>query len=48
MATPHVASVASLLVNKYPQLTTAQLRQSVLEGVDKLPQFDGRLVAAAG
>jgi hypothetical protein len=45
MATPEVSGVAALLLARHPNLTTAQLKQALMEGVDKLPQLDGKVVS---
>jgi len=40
MAAPHVAGVAALVVARYPSLSIAQVRNTILEGVDRLPQLE--------
>ena len=47
MAAPQVTGVAALLKSQYPDLTTSQLKSAILEGVDTLPQLDGK-VATGG
>ena len=47
MAAPQVAGVAALLKSEYPDLTTAQLKAAILEGVDVLPSLNGK-VATSG
>jgi subtilisin family serine protease len=47
MATPEVSGVAALLLARHPNLTVAQLKQALMQGVDKLPQLDGK-VASGG
>lgn len=47
MAAPQVAGVAALLLSEYPDLSTSQLKEAILNGVDKLPQLDGK-VATGG
>jgi hypothetical protein len=53
MAAPHVAGVAALLVARYPSLSMAQIRSSILNSVDILPSLlglaitEGRLNAYA-
>ncbi|HEY3021107.1 MAG TPA: S8 family peptidase [Solirubrobacteraceae bacterium] len=47
MATPHVAGVAALALARDPALTTAQLRQVLLQGVDKKDSLSGK-VASGG
>lgn len=47
MATPHVAGVAALLWNAYPERTVSQLRSAIISGSDPLPAMAG-LVAAGG
>lgn len=43
MATPYVAGVAGLILASEPQLTVDDLRQRVLESVDKLDVLDGKI-----
>lgn len=47
MATPYVVGVAALLKSEYPNLSTAQIKAAILNGVDVLPQLEG-LVATGG
>ncbi|HEY3186687.1 MAG TPA: S8 family peptidase [Solirubrobacteraceae bacterium] len=47
MATPHVAGVAALALARDPSLTTAQLRQALIQGVDKKASLTGK-VASGG
>ncbi|MCL2088012.1 MAG: S8 family serine peptidase [Oscillospiraceae bacterium] len=44
MAAPHVAGVAALIKSHYPELSTAQLKQAILEGVDEIPALNGLCV----
>ncbi len=43
MATPYVAGVAALILASEPDLTVAQLRERVLQSVDKLDALDGKV-----
>lgn len=47
MAAPQVAGVAALLLSEYQNLSTAQIKAAILNGVDKLPQLNGK-VATSG
>lgn len=47
MATPQVVGVAALLKSEYPDLTTAQLKSAILDGVDVLSDLNGK-VATSG
>jgi subtilisin family serine protease len=47
MATPVVSGVAGLIAAKEPRLTVDELRQRVVESVDKLETLKGR-VASGG
>ena len=40
-ATPHVAGVAALLLSRHPTATTAQLRQAIMNGVDRPSSLSG-------
>ena len=44
MATPHVAGIAALALGLNPTLTTDQLKQVVMKGVDKLPRLKKKTV----
>ncbi len=44
MATPHVSGVAALILSKYPDLTNEQVKARLLNGVDKLPQLEGKVL----
>jgi thermitase len=43
MATPVVSGVAALILSVNPDLSVTQLRQRLLESVDKLPALDGKV-----
>jgi subtilisin family serine protease len=45
MSTPVVSGVAALILARRPDLTTAQLKQALLDGVDKIPSLDGKVVS---
>ena len=45
MATPHVSGVAALLLAHVPGASTAEVKQWILDGVDTLPAFAGRVVS---
>ena len=45
MATPHVAGVAALLAQMNPSLTVADIKQILIESVDQLPAWNGRVVS---
>ncbi len=45
MATPHVSGAAALLLARDPTLTTAQLKQKLIDGVDVVPAFQGKVVS---
>lgn len=47
MAAPHVAGAAALVLSKEPNLSVSQLREHLLESVDKLPNLAGK-VASGG
>ncbi|HET8975980.1 MAG TPA: S8 family serine peptidase [Solirubrobacterales bacterium] len=47
MATPHVAGVAALLLDRFPSYTPAQLRSALLDNVDRLPSLHCK-VASGG
>jgi subtilisin family serine protease len=44
MATPHVAGIAALALGLNPSLTTEQLKQVVMKGVDKRPSLKKKCV----
>ncbi|MFL6278892.1 MAG: FG-GAP-like repeat-containing protein, partial [Vicinamibacterales bacterium] len=44
MATPHVAGVAALILAKTPGLTTAEVKQTILESTDPIPSLAGRTI----
>ena len=39
MASPHVAGAAALLMGYYPDLTTSELKELILDSVDKIPDL---------
>ncbi|HSI87607.1 MAG TPA: S8 family serine peptidase, partial [Pyrinomonadaceae bacterium] len=41
MSAPHVSGAAALLAAQYPQLSAASLKATLMNSVDKLPQFEG-------
>ena len=41
MSAPHVTGAAALLAAQYPQLSAASLKATLMNSVDKLPQFEG-------
>jgi len=43
MATPHVAGLAALVWSNFPDLTTAQVKQRILENGDALPSLQGKV-----
>ena len=45
MATPHVAGGAALLAAKNPALNTTAIKDLLLDHVDQLPQWSGRVVS---
>lgn len=45
MAAPHVSGAASLLLNKYPNLTNEQLKDRLMFSTDRLPQLEGRIAS---
>jgi len=47
MATPHVAGVAGLVASAYPDASNAEIKNRILNGADKLPQWQGK-VATGG
>ncbi len=46
MATPHVAGAASLIMARYPSLSAADVKQSLLSGVDQRNSFSCRALTA--
>ncbi len=40
-AAPHVTGVAALIKSKYPDLTAAQIKERIMNGVDFLPKLSG-------
>lgn len=47
MATPHVSGAASVVLNKFPDLTNQQLKDRLMFSTDRLPQLEGK-VASGG
>ena len=47
MAAPHVAGVAALIKSEYSTLTTAQIKEAILNGVDEMDNLNG-VVATSG
>lgn len=45
MATPHVSGLAALLLSINPGLSPAQLKQLIIDNVDSLPAFSGKIVS---
>jgi len=45
MASPHVAGAAALLLARKPSLTVAELKALLMDTVDKLPAWNGRVVS---
>jgi subtilisin family serine protease len=45
MATPHVSGAAALLLANDPTLTTAQLKAKLMDTIDPLPAFTGKVVS---
>jgi len=43
MASPHVAGAAALLLSYKPDLTTAQLKEAILNNVDEIPALSGKV-----
>lgn len=43
MAAPQVAGAAALLLSKFPKMTTAQLKEAILAGVDKVTSLSGKV-----
>ena len=41
MSTPHVSGAAALLAAQYPEMSVASLKATLMNSVDKLPQFEG-------
>ena len=44
MATPHVAGAAGLVVSQFPAITNAELKARLLNSVDKVADFTGKMV----
>ncbi|MFN8607434.1 MAG: S8 family peptidase [Vulcanimicrobiota bacterium] len=47
MACPHVSGVAALVATAFPQASNEEIRQRILDGVDKVPALSG-VVASGG
>ena len=45
MATPHVAGLAALIVDQYPQISYRQVKSRILATVDPLPNLTGKVVS---
>jgi subtilisin family serine protease len=45
MATPHVSGLAALLLSQNPSLSPAELKQNIMNNVDSLPAFSGKIVS---
>lgn len=45
MATPHVSGVAGLIVAQYPNITNDELKARILNSVDDVPAFHGKMLA---
>jgi subtilisin family serine protease len=45
MATPHVAGAAVLLKSKYPKLTAVQIKQALMDSVDKVSGLEGKVIS---
>ncbi|NLV27995.1 MAG: S8 family serine peptidase [Methanomicrobiales archaeon] len=45
MATPHVAGLAALLLSKDPSLSPTALKSKIMESVDKLSAFSGKIIS---
>jgi subtilisin family serine protease len=45
MSTPVVSGVAALILARRPDLTTAQLKQALIDGVDQIPSLAGKVVS---
>lgn len=45
MATPHVAGAAGLIWSKYPELTAGEVKERLLNSVDKIPGFEEKMVS---
>ncbi|MBT9583349.1 S8 family serine peptidase [bacterium] len=44
MATPHVSGVAGLIVAQYPGITNAEIKARLLNSVDDVPAFNGKVL----
>ena len=47
MACPHVAGVAALIMSTYPELSIADVKESILQGGDKLESLEGKVATGA-
>lgn len=44
MATPHVTGVAGLILSEHPNMSNAELKELIMDTVDKKPQLEGKMV----
>jgi bacillopeptidase F len=44
MATPHVSGAAGLIVSQFPGISNSELKARLLNSVDKIPQFEGKIL----
>lgn len=44
MATPHVTGVAGLILSEHPNLSNDELKELIMDTVDKKPQLEGKMV----